>query len=155
MAGSTAQGFYDNLMMDKMPSASQQVDFGIDIAQNKDDLLRAYQRGITSGTITLEMLNEAVCDGAKLSKLLGMEVETIWDGLGDCGRRSQQFCDHDDDDDDDDDEDEDWDDWDDWDDEEEDWDEEEEDWDEEEEDWDDEDDVDEDLSDNEDLSDKQ
>jgi hypothetical protein len=81
MAGSTAEGLYNNLMMDIMPSSAQLVDFGIDIAPDKDALLRAYQRGIRSGAITVEMLKEAFCDGPKLSKLVNMQVETIWDDL--------------------------------------------------------------------------
>jgi len=96
MAGSTAQGLYDNLMLDLMPSPAQMTDFGIDMATNRDALMRAYQRGIKNGTITVELLSEAVCDGAKLSKLVGMEVETMWDELNE--------FDYDDDDDEDDDE---------------------------------------------------
>jgi len=77
----TAIGLYDNLTMDVMPSIAQMVDFGIDLAEDHEGLIRAYQRGIRDGSITIELLSEALGNGAKLTALLGIEVNTIWDDL--------------------------------------------------------------------------
>jgi hypothetical protein len=77
----TAIGLYENLTMDTTPSIAQMVDFGIDIAEDREALMRAYQRGIKDGSITVEMLSEALGNGDKLTELLGMEVNTIWDDL--------------------------------------------------------------------------
>ena len=72
-----AQRFFLALQGKAQMSASVYVDFGID----NDDIFRRYLDLMNGGELTLKKLNDAICDGPALSKLLGMQIVTSYDCL--------------------------------------------------------------------------
>jgi hypothetical protein len=85
MIKQTAQILYEACALDVMPNSSAAlVDFGLDGwgGTNPDKIYAAYNKAVRSGGVTLEQLNEALGDGPKLSKLIGVTVKTVWDELG-------------------------------------------------------------------------
>jgi hypothetical protein len=69
----TSDSLFDDLMLDLSPTAAAMCDFGID----SQDILEAYQRKIRSGEVTREQLQDAVCDGKKLTALIGIQITTL------------------------------------------------------------------------------
>ncbi len=82
-----AKRFYDDLMLDSMPSSlAVLVDFGFNHAHPQKRLYEAYQKGARAGTFTLEEMSEAVGDGPALTRLIqrvdsSLEVVTDYDFL--------------------------------------------------------------------------
>jgi len=81
----TSTQLFNAAMLDIFPSTATMVDFGLDL--NKS-LYRVYQKGIKSGAITEQDLQDSVGDGYKLTALfkdkmdLNIHVVTMWDDMG-------------------------------------------------------------------------
>lgn len=84
MARQTTQALFESCLMDMLPSTAALVDFGVDGwgGTNPDSVYQAYQVAIKSGKVTIEALDAALGDGAKLSALIGTTVRTVWDDMG-------------------------------------------------------------------------
>ena len=71
----TADRLVEACILDLYPDAGPVwMDFGID-----ERTFPAYQKAVKNGKVTADQLHKAVCDGPKLSALIGVKVTTMFD----------------------------------------------------------------------------